>query len=135
MAGLRVRAVLAWAMAAGAVLLAPGLARAQLDLPAAGAADGATLFKRQCATCHSLAAGDPPRQGPTLVGVYGRKAGSVEGFHYSPGFATADFVWDDPHLDAYLAQPQAVVPGAVMPYRQGKEAVRTAIIGYLKEQR
>lgn len=126
-----------WAVLAcvvAAAVMPPAPARAQLDMPAATAPDGATLFKRQCATCHSLAAGEAPRQGPTLAGVWGRKAGSVEGFHYSAGFANADFAWDEPHLDAYLAEPQAVVPGAVMPYRQGKAAVRAAIIGYLREQ-
>ena len=132
MSRLRGWVVLACAVSAAALPSAP--ARAQFDVPAAAAPDGATLFSRQCATCHSLAAGDPPRQGPTLAGVWGRKAGSVEGFHYSAGFASADFAWDEPHLDAYLAEPQAVVPGAVMPYRQGKAAVRAAIIGYLKEQ-
>ncbi len=44
-----------------------------------------------------------------------------------------DFVWDEPHLDAYLTNPQAVVPGAIMPYRQSKAPVRHAIIAYLKE--
>ncbi len=131
MAGVRVWAALACAIAAGC---ASGTARAQLEPPAAEAPDGATLFKRQCATCHSLVASDAPRQGPTLAGVWGRKAGSVAGFHYSPGFAAADFAWDGPHLDAYLTQPQAVIPGAVMPYRQGKAAIRAAIIAYLKEQ-
>ena len=131
MAGRRVGAGVACAIAGAG---ASGTAGAQMDVPAAETPDGATLFKRQCATCHSLVANDAPRQGPTLAGVWGRKAGSVEGFRYSPGFVTADFAWDEPHLDAYLDQPQAVVPGAVMPYRQGKPAVRAAIIAYLKEQ-
>jgi len=103
--------------------------------PAGGSAlDGAALFRQQCATCHTLSASDPPRQGPTLAGVYGRKPGSVAGFHYSPGYAKADFVWDDTHLDAYLTNPQAVIPGSIMPYRQARAPVRQAIIAFLKEQ-
>ena len=99
-----------------------------------GTPDGAALFKQQCAACHTLNANDPPRQGPTLAGVYERKPGSVPEFHYSPGFANADFIWDDAHLDAYLTNPQAVIPGAIMPYRQAKAPVRQALIAFLKEQ-
>ena len=122
-------------LAGAAFLLVPmlvGAARAQMTLPQAVPPDGATLFKNQCATCHTLKSADPPRLGPTLDGVYGRKAGSVAAFHYSPGLAKAGWTWDDSHLDAWLTNPQAVVPGAMMPYRQAKPAVRSAIIGYLK---
>ena len=95
--------------------------------------DGAALFANQCGVCHSF---DPAeqRQGPTLKGVYDRKAGSVPGFAYSPGFAKADFNWDDAHLDAWLTSPQAVIPGAVMLYRQADPETRQTIIAYLKEQ-
>ena len=108
-------------------------ARAQTpDLPKP---DGAALFRTQCGTCHVIAASALPRQGPYLAGVIGRKPGSVPGFGYSAGFAQADFVWDTAHLDAYLANPQAVIPGSVMAYRQVKPETRAAIIAYLEEQR
>ena len=116
--------------ALGIGLVSPALAQTA----SSGSPDGAALFKQQCGACHSLDASAPPRQGPTLAGVYGRKAGSVSGFNYSPGFGKADFSWDEQHLDAYLTNPQAVIPGAVMPYRQSKAPIRAAIIGYLKEQ-
>lgn len=102
-------------------------------MPQADAPDGATLFRRQCGTCHSLVAGEA-RQGPNLAGVYGRKAGTVPGFKYSAGFADADWTWDEAHLDPYLTNPQAVIKGGVMGYRQAKPEVRQAIIAYLKEQ-
>ena len=63
-----------------------GTSHAQPPLPAAITPTGADLFKQQCATCHSLNAADPPRQGPVLAGVYGRKPGSLAGFRYSPGY-------------------------------------------------
>lgn len=107
--------------------------KAQMSLPASQPPSGEELFKRQCATCHTVHAGDPKRQGPTLDGVFGRKPGTVADFHYSPGFAKADWSWDDAHLDPWLTNPQAVIPGAIMPYRQAKPEVRAAIIGYLKE--
>ncbi len=110
-----------------------GPAAAQMAVPEASAPDGAKLFKNQCATCHTIHASDPKRQGPTLDGVLGRKAGSVADFHYSAGFAKADWNWDEAHLDPWLTSPQAVIPGAIMPYRQGKPEVRKAIIDYLKD--
>jgi cytochrome c len=113
----------------GLVLPAHAQAPASAETP-----DGATLFRRQCGTCHSLVAGEV-RQGPNLAGVYGRKAGTAPGFKYSAGFADADWVWDDAHLDPYLTNPQAVIKGGVMGYRQAKPEIRQAIIAYLKEQR
>ena len=78
-------------------------------------------------------ASNPMRKGPTLDGVFGRKAGAIADFHYSPGFAKADWAWDEAHLDAWLTNPQAVIPGAIMPYRQAKAETRKAIIDYLKD--
>jgi cytochrome c len=106
-----------------------------MPLPTAGAMTGADLFKQQCATCHSLSASDPPRQGPLLAGVYGRKPGSVASFHYSPGYDKADFVWDERHLDLYLSNPQAVIADSVMLYKQKNADTRKAIIAFLKEQK
>jgi len=114
------------------VLAAP--VYAQVVLPQADVPDGAILFRRQCGTCHSLQPGET-RQGPHLAGVYGRRAGSVEGYKYSAGFASAGWAWDEEHLDPYLANPQAVIKGGVMGYRQAKPEVRQAVIAYLKEQR
>jgi len=109
------------------------MASAQMPLPAARPPDGATLFKQQCATCHTINETDPVRQGPSLFKVVGRRAGSVEGFKYSPGFAKADFVWDEARVDAWLTNPQEMIPGSVMAYRQARPEVRAAIIAYLKE--
>ena len=116
----------------GAMLVVQA-ASAQLPLPDARPPDGAALFKQQCATCHTTNTSDPARQGPSLFKIVGRPAGKADGFHYSAGFAKADFVWDDTRLDAYLANPQAMVPGSIMAYRQPKPETRAAIIAFLKE--
>jgi cytochrome c len=108
-------------------------AMAQMPLPEARPLNGPTLFKQQCATCHTENLTDPVRQGPPLFGIVGRHAGTADGFHYSAGFAKADFAWDDAKLDAWITNPQAVIPGSIMAYRQAKPEVRTAIIAYLKE--
>jgi cytochrome c len=109
------------------------VAPAQISLPAAKSPDGAALFKQQCATCHATNLSDPPRQGPPLLHVIGRQAGKLEGFHYSPALAQAGFAWDEDRLDAWLSNPQSVIPGAIMPYRQARAETRAAIIAYLKE--
>jgi cytochrome c len=119
---------LAFCSAISAIDIAP----AQISLPAARSPDGAALFKQQCATCHTTSLSDAPRQGPPLVQIVGRRAGKVEGFHYSPALAQAGFTWDEGRLDAWLADPQAVIPGAIMTYRQTKAETRAAIITYLK---
>jgi cytochrome c len=114
-------------------LLVVNTAGAQMPLPAAKPPDGPTLFEQQCATCHTTNLSDPVRQGPPLFKIVGRPAGKVDGFPYSAGFAKADFVWDDARLDAWLTNPEQIIPGAVMAYRQPKPETRAAIITYLKE--
>jgi len=109
---------LATLVALSAVGIGIGTGHAQAPLSTAAIPTGSDLFKRQCATCHSLSAADPPRQGPVLAGVYGRRPGTLAGFHYSPGYAKVDFVWDDEHLDTYLADPQALIPEAIMLYNR-----------------
>ena len=106
---------------------------AQMPLPAAKPPDGETLFKQQCATCHTTNLSDPVRQGPSLFKIVGRPAGKINGFHYSAGFAKVDFVWDEARLDAWLTNPQEMIPGAVMAYRQSKPEARAAVIAYLRE--
>lgn len=129
-------------MRAMATLLALGIGvfpvatRAQMTLPDDTAAppDGATLFLNQCGTCHTVEHGALPRQGPNLAGVVGRKVGSLSGFAYSEGFARADWSWDEAHLDRWLANPQAMIPSAVMLYKQADKTTRKTIIDWLKDQ-
>lgn len=116
-----------------AALLVVTAAQAQMALPEAKPPDGATLFKQQCATCHTTNLSDAIRQGPPLFKIVGKPAGKADGFRYSAGFTKADFVWDETKLDAYLTNPQATVPGSIMAYRQAKAETRAAIITYLKE--
>lgn len=110
-------------------------AHAQIPLPTAPAPqDGASLFRNQCATCHTLDPADSPRMGPLLKGVVGRQAGTMPGFKYTAGFGQADWTWDDAHLDSWLTNPQAMIPGTIMVFRQANAETRQRIIAYLKEQ-
>ena len=75
---------------------------------------GKVVFE-QCAACHSLdGAGD--FDGPTLKGVIGRKAGSLEDYRYSAAMKRSDVVWDAMTLDQYAADPQAFIPGNRMAF-------------------
>jgi cytochrome c len=114
-------------------LLNAQIATAQMPLPAPKPADGATLFKQQCATCHTSNLSDPARQGPSLFNIIGRRAGAMEGFHYSAGFGSVDFAWNEATLDSWITNPQEMIPGSIMAYRQARPEIRAAIIAYLKE--
>lgn len=90
---------------------------------------GAKVFKR-CSTCHTLTPGEN-RMGPTLAGVFGNKAGQQK-FRYSKAMAASDLKWDEKTLDAYLANPTAVVKGGSMMFRVPKPEDRANLIAYLK---
>lgn len=96
------------------------------------AAAGEKLF-RQCKACHAVDAGKN-RVGPSLFGIYGKKAGSAEEFKgYSEGLKTIGFAWDDAKLDAYLTNPKAVIADSKMAFGGLAEAAdRANIIAYLK---
>ncbi len=75
-----------------------------------------------------------PPFGPNLGGVYGRAAGTVEGFHYSEPFLKTlkGMIWDEGSLNTWLTSTQRWVPGVTMYYSQKDAEVRRKIIQYLK---
>jgi cytochrome c2 len=75
---------------------------------------GKALFE-QCAACHSLD-GTGDYDGPTLKGVIGRKAGSLEDYRYSAAMKRSEVVWDAATIDKYVADPQAFIPGNRMAF-------------------
>ena len=101
--------------------------------PAGPMGKGKELFAT-CSVCHNLAKGQPNKIGPNLNGLFGAKAGTRPAFAYSPALKAASVKWNDKSLDAFLAKPQAVVPGNRMPYAGMTDAgSRQALIAYLKE--
>lgn len=95
------------------------------------AEDGEALFVQQCQTCHTLNLAEPPRQGPTLARVMGRKAGTVPGFPYSKGLKTAGFEWTPERMDKWIADPQAMISDSYMAYHQPDPAIRAKVVEYL----
>src|SRR3546814_11823984 len=77
---------------------------------------------RACAACHTLESGRH-LTGPSLAHLWGRKAGAIENFpRYSPALKSADIVWNDATLDAWLADPKAFLPGHFMTFPGIKDA-------------
>lgn len=87
-----------------------------------------------CRPCHGLAAGDESPMGPHLHGIFGRQAGTREGFDYSPALRGSGIVWTDETLDAWLAQPDAFLPGNDMAFAGFRSPDdRRALIAYLRD--
>jgi len=93
---------------------------------------GKKVFNK-CKACHALKAGKN-KIGPSLHGIIGRTAASVEGFKYSDAMKSSGVVWTDEKLDAYLTKPKAFMPGNKMVFvGLKKEKQRADVIAYLKE--
>ena len=112
-------------LAAGA--LAIGLQAATLAAP--DPARGEQVYGR-CLACHALAV---DRVGPRHCGLFGRRAGSVPGFDYSPAMRGSNIVWNDKTLDRFLAKPLKMLPGSSMTYDGVADAQERAdLIAYLR---
>jgi cytochrome c len=103
--------------------------------PVAAAGDsesGARAF-RACAACHTVVPGRH-MTGPSLADTWGRKAGAAAGFgRYSPALRSSGVVWSERTLDAWLANPQALVPGNWMTFAGINDPrVRADLISFLR---
>lgn len=99
--------------------------------PVGDAAKGKTAYA-SCAACHAVVAGKNG-VGPSLFGVVGRKAGTVEGFRYSAAMQAYGKTWTAAQLDAYLKAPKTEVPGNSMPFFGiSDDQKRADIVAYLK---
>ena len=97
------------------------------------AARGETVFN-QCRACHSL---DPGTNGvgPSLAGIIGRRAGSVEGYAYSQANKDSGKTWTPEELFAYLESPMRAIPGTKMSFLLANPQMRADVIAYLQSQR
>ena len=114
-------------------IFASTLLCAGLVASAALAQDGQQAFNNSCRTCHTVKEGDN-RQGPSLFGVFGRKAGTMPGYNFSSSLAQSDITWDEASLDKFIENPDQVVNGnAMKPYGGLTDAAqRKLIVDYLK---
>lgn len=105
---------------------------ALLSAPAlASAADAPPAFG-PCKACHKVEAGSHGI-GPSLAGVFGRKAGTVAGFKFSDPHIKSGLTWDEATLTKYLADPKGVIPGNKMVFvgLKNPDEIK-AVIEYLK---
>lgn len=102
-------------------------------LDAALAEAGEGLFKKRCAACHDVTAGKH-KTGPSMQGVFGRPAGTTDGFRkYSKQIVGSGLTWDAETLDAFLEKPRDVIKGTRMSFGGLRdEEDRKAIIEFLK---
>lgn len=95
------------------------------------AAAGEKVFM-QCASCHVVEPG-VNRVGPSLAGIIGRAAGTVEGFNYTDANKNSGITWTPEKMFQYLENPQRVVPGTKMAFaglKNGQD--RANVIAYIK---
>ena len=96
---------------------------------------GLKVYKK-CKSCHRIGDGAANSAGPHLNGIFGRKAGSVEGFRYSKDIVRMGndgLVWDREKLDIYLENPKALVSKTRMNFRGLKDAGdRADVIAFLR---
>ena len=91
---------------------------------------GEALFA-ECSACHSMKAGEHG-VGPSLAGIAGRRAATIEGFRYSPAMRRATLDWTAQNLDAFIADPQKLMPGNRMPYSGlAQERDRAELVAWL----
>ena len=118
---------------AGAVLaLAAGTAQAAArDAVVRGDANAGEAIYARCLACHALAY---DRTGPRHCGLFGRRAGSVNGFTYSEAMKRSKVVWGEKTLDRFLANPLQAVPGTAMGYAGVSDRKERAdLIAYLEQ--
>ncbi len=98
--------------------------------------NGERQFLRKCSICHTLGADGERRAGPSLLGVFGREAGSLEGYSYSPALKEADIVWTEETIDSlFELGPDHVTPGSKMPMQRIVSPVdRADLIAFLKSE-
>lgn len=116
-------------MAAYSALAMTGAALADGD-----ANKGRSVFKARCAVCHAVEAG-AHRMGPSMAGIYGKKAGAT-GYRRYVGLTDVEFVWNDANLDAFLENPRKFLGRkTTMRMKMKNPRRRRDVIAYLKTLR
>ncbi|MCY4429552.1 MAG: c-type cytochrome, partial [Rhodospirillales bacterium] len=96
--------------------------------------NGERQFQRKCSICHALDPDGRRRAGPTLFGIFGRPAGRLVNYSYSPTLRNSDIIWDVGTIDALFdLGPDDFIPGSKMPMQRiTKAADREDLIAFLR---
>lgn len=94
---------------------------------------GKATFITMCGVCHSVQETGGPNQGPNLIGVVGREAGSHPDFDkYSEALQASGLTWSTQTLDKFLVNPMELVPGTFMPMLIPDDQTRADVVAYLE---
>jgi cytochrome c len=96
--------------------------------------NGERQFARKCSICHALTADGGRKAGPSLYGVFGRRAGTLPGYPYSDTLNGSDIIWSEETIDQlFLDGPDHYIPGSKMPMQRiVQRQDRDDLIDYLK---
>jgi cytochrome c len=89
---------------------------------------GLSIYTAKCSACHSV---DEHRVGPAHAGVLGRRAGKAKDYEYSEALSKSKIVWNKTTLQAWLTDPEKVIPGQRMGYRLSLPQERADVVAYL----
>ncbi len=93
---------------------------------------GAKVYNKKCLACHPTTAGKH-KMGPSLANMFGRKAGTVPGFHRYRGLKGSKVVWNETNMDQWIANPKKFLGKRTsMVYKLKNAKKRADVIGYLK---
>lgn len=110
-----------------------GLAVASSMASAQDAKEGQKVFN-QCRACHSVGENAKNGVGPVLNGLFGRKAGTIDGFSYSDANKKSGVTWDEKTFTQYIKDPKAFMPGTQMTFLGLKKDEQIEnIIAFLKQ--
>ena len=96
--------------------------------------NGERQFARKCSICHALTTEGQRRAGPSLHGVFGRRAGSLSDYQYSNVLAGSNIVWNDETIDQLFdLGPDYFIPGSKMPMQRiRRSSDRKDLVNFLK---
>ncbi len=101
---------------------------------AAGHAAGEKYFNKRCKACHTVVAGKH-KVGPSLAGIVGKQAGTVDGFKRYKALKGSDIIWDEANLDKWLENPKKFIGKSTsMSLKTKKAEDRANVIEYLKSK-
>ena len=93
---------------------------------------GRDAAREDCTVCHALYRADPHRVGPPLWNIVGAEKARFDGYAYSQALATAEGVWSEAELDAFLEDPHGFLPGTRMTFEGiSDEATRQALVVFM----
>jgi cytochrome c len=133
---MRTLASLVASLSIAGALAAEAPVNAGAEAPMGDPARGRQIFA-PCRTCHYPEKGYGHHNGPSLFAIFGRRAGTQEGFlYYSDALKRSNLIWTPELLDAWLANPSSFLPGTTMMFVGIPDARdRADLIAYLAQFR